>query len=440
MADDGHTPASGELTEEQAAAAEASAAAAEAASETAGDGGGEQKRRSRLTPILLGLLLLALGAFIWVNYVWLPGQDAAFSAELPEPEPVAPLTASEAASGTTEAGAADGEAAGLDMTGLPAIDGNGEGEEAAAGEQDGTETAFVAPDLTVTDLPLLVTVPPPGAAEDEEDESPTRTRAQLLAEGPNPFSPVRLAIEPGSFTPEATAEGAGAAPAQPARAPAEPEVVEVDVPEAPDSLAGSPGVTAGTSGESAPAAEAPQLPAAPDPVPVAAAETGRLPSAAADDSTAASEGSRTPQDPLDILPRPLPGPALSAVPSVLREHRSPQSAEPRDPAAAAALAEPASEPSEVVTQRRTDSDVPLPDALPPVAERVAPAGGDPLVAGATPLSRYLRDNDVRFTGLVLGPISHGVFHVSSQPRPVVLALGAALPETDITLTDLRGQQ
>ena len=64
----------------------------------------------------------------------------------------------------------------------------------------------------------------------------------------------------------------------------------------------------------------------------------------------------------------------------------------------------------------------------------------PLAVGADPLSRYLRDNDVRFTGTVLGPLSVGVFRSNLYGSPVVLTLGQPLPETDIILSDLRGYE
>lgn len=66
--------------------------------------------------------------------------------------------------------------------------------------------------------------------------------------------------------------------------------------------------------------------------------------------------------------------------------------------------------------------------------------GQPLAAGITPLSRYLRDHNVTFTGSVLGPVSVGMFHTSQSEAAIVVSLGQALPDTTIILTDLRGQQ
>ncbi|MEJ2358691.1 MAG: hypothetical protein P8Y13_11530, partial [Deinococcales bacterium] len=45
-----------------------------------------------------------------------------------------------------------------------------------------------------------------------------------------------------------------------------------------------------------------------------------------------------------------------------------------------------------------------------------------------------------FTGPVLGPVSVGVFRSSQYQMPVVVSLGQDLPDTKITLTDLRGHE
>jgi hypothetical protein len=68
----------------------------------------------------------------------------------------------------------------------------------------------------------------------------------------------------------------------------------------------------------------------------------------------------------------------------------------------------------------------------PVVVRTPPA--------PTELARFLRDQNYAFTGSVLGPVGIGVFRSDLDPSPVVVALGQTLPETEIVLTDLRGQQ
>lgn len=445
---DGNTPGSDAFGEQQVPAAAAAAGDGATLKDTAER---EKARGSRLTRILLGVLLLALAVFIWVNYVWLPGQNSAALPETAEPPPAVPLRAgtTDAQGGTDRPAAADpatsAGATGTDagdgpaMADLPSL-GDHEAADPAGTEADGAP--FVAPDLTVTDLPLLVTTPPPPEAEVPVSDAPTASRAARLLEGPNPFSPVHLALPPEEFTPAPAPEPAVASGQQ------EP-VLDVSVPAGPGEQAvvspatGAPAATPAAPSSADAAPSAPQMPAAPDPVPVPPVRTAGLPAA---DAGSTGADSQAPSG-LDLLPRPLPGPALSSVPAVLQETRSPASAPARDPAAAAALQEPpanapAPDTETVADTAATDgsADVPVPEALPPAALRVVPAGSDPLVAGATPLSRYLRDNGVTFTGLVLGPISHGVFKLGSEPRPLVLALGKNLPETEITLTDLSGQQ
>ena len=63
----------------------------------------------------------------------------------------------------------------------------------------------------------------------------------------------------------------------------------------------------------------------------------------------------------------------------------------------------------------------------------------PLAAGSSDLSLYLRDQQVTFTGSVLGPVSVGIFRSANAPAPFLVPLGQTLPNTDIVLTDLTGQ-
>ena len=178
------------------------------------------------------------------------------------------------------------------------------------------------------------------------------------------------------------------------------------------------------------------------------------------------------------LPRQLPGGTLPVAPDILQTTRVvPQVIEvepvvevepvieieveaevvrprPEDIAAAAVIREPndtiAADLAAVGTA--TDNGAALPGLLGPaaiVAEAeagtdtgvtAAPVGTVPLAAGTNLLSRYLRDNGFAFTGTVLGPVSVGVFTSPLFTTPVVVALGQTLPDTEIVLTDLRGQQ
>jgi hypothetical protein len=60
--------------------------------------------------------------------------------------------------------------------------------------------------------------------------------------------------------------------------------------------------------------------------------------------------------------------------------------------------------------------------------------------GASTLSRYLRDNNVRFTGSVIGPVSVGVFRSNTSNSPIIVSLGQSFPETSFVLSSLKGQQ
>ena len=70
----------------------------------------------------------------------------------------------------------------------------------------------------------------------------------------------------------------------------------------------------------------------------------------------------------------------------------------------------------------------------------ATPNGGPIAAGLSGLSRYLRDNDVRFTGSVIGPVGVGIFRSTTSQAPYVITLGQTIPNTDIVLTSLQGKQ
>ncbi len=62
------------------------------------------------------------------------------------------------------------------------------------------------------------------------------------------------------------------------------------------------------------------------------------------------------------------------------------------------------------------------------------------VVGTSALSRYLRDNNVRFTGSATGPVSVGVFRSALSDKPIVIPLGDTLPDTNFVLASLKGQE
>jgi hypothetical protein len=167
---------------------------------------------------------------------------------------------------------------------------------------------------------------------------------------------------------------------------------------------------------------------------------------------------------------------LSSTPALLREARVGTPAQEVDFASVAAVAVPAAEPTVLAARepsRPPGVGVDTPDPLGPMAvvfpepepepepvvvvDAVAepapdatpaettpaaalPVGPPPLAAGASELARFLRDENFSFTGSVLGPVSVGVFRSDLDNVPLVVALGQTLPDTDIVLTDLRGQQ
>ncbi|MEJ2667046.1 MAG: hypothetical protein P8Z81_08105, partial [Deinococcales bacterium] len=156
------------------------------------------------------------------------------------------------------------------------------------------------------------------------------------------------------------------------------------------------------------------------------------------------------------LPRALPSGMLPTTPSVLQSTRAQASSSaPKDLGTVAAVRTPSDasngSPSlGTLSQSGMLTSAPsLPGVLGPSQPKPAPPaktqasagnGTPPLQAGTDTLSRYLRDNNVRFTGTVLGPVSVGVFRSTQYKTPVVVSLGQDLPDTKITLTDLRGHE
>ncbi len=392
---------------------------------------------SRSTRILLGALLLAVAAFIWFNYVWQPEQPqvvtggngtsarlgAGVSNGTASPATVPLVSGDGAAAGTTQVPAGP----------RPAVANGDDATPAAPSVAPLPTPGVVARDLEIVELPFLVTQPPvaeetgeEAVAEDEGASRPTAVRASV-----NPFSPVVLntpeVTASSDFAPDAVEPGFAESPA-----PAAEQVIEVSIPDGPDQNAittiQAPAGTTTQPGSSSPATAAGAPAPVAVPVPAAAAPVASAPAAQSSGNLAQS------------LPRPLPGPSLSPVPDVLQERRAIEDVPQPNLAQVAAVEEPGLDIGETVTERVADEDAGTPEVLPPVSGRVMPSDSDPLVAGITPLSRYLRDYDVTFTGMVLGPISQGVFHSNASPRPVVVGIGQQLPETEITLTDLRGQQ
>lgn len=305
---------------------------------------------SREARIVIGIVFVAAAAWLWINYFTQAGDQAAVS-----PAPAVPVPAAVAP---------------------PAV----------------------ARELTIAQLPFLVTAVPVAAVEAvaAAQEAPAARPERDQRATINPFSPiiVRAAPEPVAATPAVVA----------ATPPPQIEVANIPLPITP----GAP---------------------TPQPLPVVSAPTPRP---------------LAPPPPVaDNLPRALPGGTLPIVPGILRQART----APPTPVNLA----------EVVAVRVPEAATELPPGLRPdnvaapsetALEPLGPAGAaaiavgqtPPLTAGINPLARYLRDQNVTFTGSVLGPIGVGVFRSNLTLAPVVVALGHSLPDTDIVLQGLRGQE
>jgi hypothetical protein len=387
---------------------------------------------SRTARILVALLLLTAAAFFWVNFFTqnaflveaptTPG--VATQPAMPAPTATVPPTTGDAITDLDAEAAADAPARDVVADGAAEADAQPvDAVDAAAGAEVGAPEAgaegvtapagVTAPvvvidapvtlsrEVVVADLPFLITSPPVVAAtaiEDVESATDTERRLASARATVNPFSPVvvRVAAAPAREVPTAA-----------------PVITEVAVPAEPNASANA-------------AAPAPRVVA---PTPQVRAPAG----------TAVRD-----------LPRALPtGVPLAATPDLLRQPRA-AAAERVDVTNVAAIRLPAPEsapPSDIAAPPRVTSAVAstLPEVLgpgqassPTVAAVAVPS--PPLAAGTNVLSRYLRDNGYTFTGSALGPVSVGVFRSHDTPTPVVVAIGQSLPDTDIVLTDLRGQQ
>lgn len=417
---------------------------------------------SRTAKILLAALLVAAAGFAWINFF---NQDQ--FADTPQPPPVttpsvaAPsVPAALLGQGSETPAAAGSEDAGVTGSVDAAPDAVVVGDEAdgagAVTVTTGDDTATVtedavvvtpepavdvsappvvvtqAPtvvtrDLVVGDLPFLVTSPPVAETVTTEDSTAGANRpAATQRASVNPFSPIIVQ----SPTPTAVF----------AQEPEDVIEIVTDAGQPAAVITDVPVTSAGSSTTSASTTAVAPPPAAPAPRTVAPATS----SAAA-------------------LPRPLPSGTLPVTPEILREARAPQQVaetptpvdlgtlaairvpdepEPQEPLPTTDSGEPDDTQTAVTTPDVLGTDRPNEPAAvaPEPATTVTPAPTLPLAVGGDPLSRYLRDNNVRFTGSVLGPLSVGVFRSARFTEPVVLTLGQTLPDTDIILSDLRGYE
>ncbi|MBA2668566.1 MAG: hypothetical protein H0U69_16195 [Trueperaceae bacterium] len=345
---------------------------------------------SRTSRILVAILLLAAAAFFWVNFfaqgpalVDEPSGTGTVAATLPTVSPPSGVALDAAEGDGAEEADVDGDAS----------------MSLAADAATAPVVSLEAPltlsrNVVVADLPFLITEPPALVVDEAVDATADDASRNLAAARAtvNPFSPVVMRV----------------AEAPPREVPtAQTVITEVAVPAEPGVIPG-PRITA-------------------------PAPTVRAPAEAA----------------VRDIPRALPsGTILSATPELLRQPRAPLERVDVSNVATIRVPQPeATAPEAAVTPRVTTAVMStLPDVLgphtPDAAETIAAVAGarPPLAAGTNMLSRYLRDNGYSFTGSALGPVSVGVFRSQGGPTPVVVAIGQTLPDTEIVLTALRGQQ
>lgn len=345
---------------------------------------------SREAKILIGIAALALAAWLWINAFNQPAIDSA------PPLPLATRPAEPPAPVAPQPPAAEAPTAAAPAPVVPAPSG----------------------DARVAELPFLVTEPPAAALEPEVAPAlPATERPQELRATVNPFSPILV---------RASAPTQAAALPEPTiPAPvSDISVVEIPIPTAPDEPVAQVGAGNNGTGSANGANGSAGPPAVSAPLPRAL----------------------TPEAPAAVsLPRPLPGGILPTTPDILREARSSSPPGPPSPAVDLARVTALRLPDEFV--RPTEAPAAFSEVLPeprplPLhrsADDIAEQR-DPISAGITALSRYLRDNNYRFTGAVIGPVSVGVFRSNASPAPIVVPLGKTLPNTDIVLTNLQGKQ
>lgn len=392
---------------------------------------------SRTARILIAVLLLAAAGFFWLNFF--QQNEAVDTSPTPTPATTsgaaAPLTSGPVTPGTSANGIAttpdetpaDGGVASTEApstAGEPGGDDQGEaagsppvaitpGAPATASDDPAAPVTLTDPpavvlrDLVVEPLPFLVTEPPMAAEEGEAEDPDAAGRAiSAVRANVNPFSPILVQAPPAQAQPIAEAPAPVTS--------SEPEIVVVE---------GDPQPTGTTP-----------------------ASVARTPVAAPAPRAVAPASSRTSE-----LPRPLPSGTLTAVPDILRDARTQPSAAsgPANLGTVAALSVPTEGPGAELpfasSEGRVDAAT-SPEPIGPgrVSAEAAPEPGVvnslPVAIGADALSRYLRDNNVRFTGQVLGPLSVGVFRSNLYQQPAVVMLGQTLPDSEILLSDLRGYE
>lgn len=392
---------------------------------------------SRTARILIAVLLLAAAGFFWLNFFQQNETVEAVPAQVPAA--TTPATATPAVTPPVTPGASvplTGDSVPpTGIAGSPSPSAGVSGTQADAGAQNGAPVAgstapvlsladddatpvgtaapvvvteppaVVLRDLVVEQLPFLVTEPPQVAQEEEADPDAEARALMATRANVNPFSPILVQAPPATQQPIAST---------PMPDPVdEPQIVVVEG-QAPPAESGGPATTVVRAPVAAPAPRA---------VAPASSRTGDL-------------------------PRPLPTGTLSAVPDILRDARTQPTATagPANLGSVAALVVPAEDRGAELPFASSEAEVSAATSPEPIGTghvQAAPRPTTPslpVAVGADALSRYLRDNNVRFTGQVLGPLSVGVFRSNLYQQPAVVMLGQTLPDSEILLSDLRGYE
>jgi hypothetical protein len=413
---------------------------------------------SREAKILFGLMCLAAAILIWVNFATQrQGGFALFSNQEATLAPSSPTETTSPVDAVTPGAVTPDGAAPATTDPTATVDGASvlPNVDVTAVAPDGTTTAtpdavalpaettpaevtpatevtptvvaaapIAARDVQLAELPFLVTEAPVEAAlETTEEVVAETTRPGEQRATVNPFSPIVLAPV------EAPA-------AQVADVPSN-DVQVVTVPDAPPAIGT---VDAGLAGSVIPIETGPiiaegPLPEAVIPAPAVASLPRPLPTATSPVAPDILRNmSRTPEIMVVSDPVAETEPQILEVPAAIRE-----------PGQVVASVAPAILAPSVASPESAEVELEPVGSLASVTEATetstAPASnGAPLFAGASPLSSYLRNNDVRFTGYAIGPVSVGIFRSLKSANPVVVTLGQTLPETEFVLTSLQGKE
>jgi hypothetical protein len=290
-----------------------------------------------------------------------------------------------------------------------------------------TAAPIAARDVQLAELPFLVTEAPVAAVEaTTEDAATEATRPGEQRATVNPFSPIVLApVE----APAAQVGDVAPVPSndlQVVEVPSDPgqiTVVGEELATGVNEITSEPLVAEGPLPEAV--LPAPAVASLPRPLPMATTPVSpdilrnMSRTSVSSDGTVPIDGTQANTDP-----------QLVEISAAVREPGQITPATPATLSASAASVDSGEVELEPVGSMASSASV----------TESAGANGAPLYAGASPLSTYLRNNAVTFTGYAIGPVSVGIFRSNLSANPVVVTLGQSLPETEFVLTNLQGKE